>query len=98
MIEKKEFLEIINLLEENYNKKLSDNIIKIWYEELKKIEAKKLKDAIITCIKKYPYFPTINQVEENIDAYETVWYGKEIEETPASDDEIKELEERLKRI
>jgi hypothetical protein len=26
------------------------------------------------------------------------WYGKELEETSASDDEIKELEERLKRI
>lgn len=98
MIEQNEFLEIVNLLEENYHKKLSDKIIKIWYEELKKENVSKLKKAIIECIKKNPYFPTINQVEENIDTYETVWYGKEIEETPASDDEIKELEERLKRI
>jgi 23S rRNA A2030 N6-methylase RlmJ len=98
MIEQNEFLEVVNLLEENYHKKLSDKIIKIWYEELKKENVSKLKKAIIECIKKYPYFPTINQVEENIDTYETVWYGKEIEETPASDEEMKELEERLKRI
>ena len=69
MIEQAEFLEIINLLEENYNKKMSDNIIRVWYDEFKKCDKNFLKEAIINCIKEYPYFPTINQIKEQMEIF-----------------------------
>ena len=51
MIGQVEFLEIINLLEDNYNKKISDNIIKIWYDEFKNCDKEIFKKAIIKCRK-----------------------------------------------
>lgn len=61
------FSKIINLLEENYGKKLSDKIFRIWYEELKDYDGEILKEAVIKCIKEYSYFPTINQVKEKME-------------------------------
>lgn len=74
MIELKEFLETIKLLEDNYNRKLPDNIVKIWYDELKKYKLEKLRLMIVECIKKYPYFPTISQVKQEGDIiqYESI--------------------------
>lgn len=73
MIEEKEFLEIINLLEENYGKRLADNIVKIWYKEFKNYSLNDFKHCVIESIKKYSYFPTINQVKESQEIiYETV--------------------------
>lgn len=63
MIEQEEFLEIIKLLEENYNKKLSDSIVGIWYEEFKIYSLDDFKKKVIESIKEYNYFPTINQVK-----------------------------------
>lgn len=74
MIEQKEFLEVIKMLEENYNKKLSDNIIKVWYEEFKNYDLDKFRKMIVDSIKEYPYFPTINQVKQTKSeiVYETI--------------------------
>lgn len=69
MIEQVEFLEMISLLEENYNKKLTDKILKLWYDEFKWCKKKWLEIAIINCIKEYSYFPTINQVKEKMSYY-----------------------------
>lgn len=69
MIEQTEFLEIINLLEENYNKKMNDSIIRVWYDEFKKCDKVFLKKAIINCIKEYSYFPTINQIKEQMSVF-----------------------------
>lgn len=71
------FSKIINLLEENYGKKLSDKIFRIWYEELKDYDREILKDAVIKCIKEYSYFPTINQVKEKMEfrsQYRWIWW------------------------
>ena len=69
MIEQNEFLEIISLLEENYNKKLTDKILKLWYDEFKGYKKEWLKIAVINCIEEYSYFPTINQVKEKMSYY-----------------------------
>ena len=69
MIGQVEFLEIINLLEENYNRKIRDKINKIWYHEFKKCDKVILKKAIIKCIKEYSYFPTINQIKEQMSVF-----------------------------
>ena len=63
MIEYKEFLEVIDLLIDNYGKDLSDDITKIWYEEFKTYSLEKFKAKVVECIKEYNYFPTINQVK-----------------------------------
>lgn len=80
MIEQKEFLEMISLLEENYNKKLSDNIVKIWYEEFKLYKLNDLKKMIIESIKEYSYFPTINQVKNSLSKTYTVGSTKGLPE------------------
>lgn len=67
MIELNEFVNLLSLMEENYNKELPENILKIWYDEFKKIDKTKIKKAFIECIKEYPYFPTINQVKQMLD-------------------------------
>lgn len=64
MIERKEFLEIINLLEKNYDKKIADEIIKIWYEEFKEFDAETFHHCVVECIKSEYFFPTINKVKE----------------------------------
>lgn len=69
MIEQNEFLEIVDLLEENYSKKISDNIIRIWYHEFKSYDKEIFKKAIIKCIKEYSYFPTINQIKEQANIF-----------------------------
>ena len=69
MIGQNEFLEIISLLEENYNKKLTDKILKLWYDEFKGYKKEWLKIAVINCIKEYSYFHTINQVKEKMSYY-----------------------------
>ena len=67
MIELNEFVNLLSLMEENYNKELPENILKIWYDEFKKINNAKIKKAFIECIKEYPHFPTINQVKQMLD-------------------------------
>lgn len=62
----KEFCKIVELLEDNYNKKLSNNILEIWFDELNMYDSKLLKKAIVEIIKENSYFPTINQVIKEI--------------------------------
>lgn len=63
MIEQEEFLEVIKLLEENYDRTLPDSITKIWYDEFKTSSLDEFKLKVIESIKEYQYFPTINQVK-----------------------------------
>lgn len=64
MIGQKDFLEIINLLELNYEKKLDDKIIKIWYEEFKNYDKNIFYKCVVETIKNETFFPTINKVKE----------------------------------
>lgn len=63
-IEQREFLEILKLLEENYDKKMTDNITKIWYDEFKHFDAIIFKHCVVEAIKNEQFFPTINKVKE----------------------------------
>ena len=64
MIESKKFLEIINLLELNYDKKLDKRIVKIWYDEFKNYNEDVFRKCVIEAIKNEYFFPTINKVKE----------------------------------
>ena len=64
MIESKKFLEIINLLELNYDKKLDKRIVKIWYDEFKNYNEDVFRKYVVEAIKNEYFFPTINKVKE----------------------------------
>ena len=64
MIESKKFLEIINLLELNYDKKLDKRIVKIWYDEFKNYNEDVFRKFVVEAIKNEYFFPTINKVKE----------------------------------
>lgn len=64
------FLEILQILELNYDKTLPDLIASIWYSEFKYYNKQVLEKAFIDCIKEYQYFPTIKQVNDKmVDPY-----------------------------
>ena len=78
------FIEITNLLEDNYSKKLKTQILDIWYEELAK-----------EIIKKENYMPNLYKIKEYLEMPD--WFYANIEENRATDEEISKLEERLKK-
>lgn len=62
----KEFLKIFNLLQLNYDKKMPDEIIRLWYNEFKDVKKDIFEKAIIQTIR-YDYnFPTMNSVSERV--------------------------------
>lgn len=76
MIELKEFLEIISLLEKNYDKKLPDEIVKIWHGEFGTWGKELFRHAVVETIKNEQFFPTINKVKEYRDVNRT-WVGED---------------------
>ena len=48
---KKEFREITEILEENYNKQMDTRILSLWYEEFKDYPANAYKELVIEIIK-----------------------------------------------
>lgn len=69
MIGQKEFLEIIDLLEVNYDKKLNEKIIKIWYDEFKDYDKEVFYKCVVETIKNETFFPTINKIKEFKDKF-----------------------------
>lgn len=63
-----EFLEVFNLLQLNYNKKVNDEIVKIWYEEFKNTSKEVFKKSVVDTIKVEQYFPTMEIVNKHVAA------------------------------
>lgn len=59
---KDDFLQVFDLLQLNYNKKVNEKIIDIWYEEFKSMSKDNFEKCIIKCIKEEKTFPTINKL------------------------------------
>lgn len=62
----KEFLKIFNLLQLNYDKKMPDEIIRLWYDEFKDVKKDIFEKAIIQTIRYDNIFPTMNAVSERV--------------------------------
>lgn len=92
---KAEFKEITDLLTINYGKSLDIKIITLWYEELKQYPKIRYEFAIKQIIKNENFMPTLSKVIEYINKPD--WLDMDIPENTASDEEIKKLEERMKR-
>lgn len=59
---KSDFIQLFDLLQINFNKKVDEKITDIWYEEFKTMSKEAFKECIIKCIKEEKSFPTINKL------------------------------------
>lgn len=62
-----EFLEAYKLLELNYNKKLPDEIIRLWYNKFKEVPKEVFKESIIDTIERDAIFPTMEIVNRRVE-------------------------------
>lgn len=63
---KSEFQEEIGKLQITYNKKYSQEELKIWFEEFKKVDIKEFKKAIEKTIKELSFIPKIADIRSRI--------------------------------
>lgn len=89
-----EFKECTELLVANYSKTLNIQILSIWYEELKNYSKEDYSNAVKKIIKNENFMPSLAKVKEYMK--KPSWINEDIEIEPASEEEIKKLEERLK--
>lgn len=61
-MDKAEFMEGIHLLQDNYNKTLTGNQLKLFYDNLKDMEKETYIQNIKSIIKTSPYMPNIAEI------------------------------------
>lgn len=93
---KLEFKDITELLIINYSKKINVEILNIWYEEFKKYSKDEYSKAIKEIIKNEIYMPSLAKVKEYMK--KPSWINEDIEIEPATEEEIKKLEEKLNKF
>lgn len=62
MLTKNEFMEGIHILQDNYNRKLTGDQLRLYYENLKDLSKEKYINNIKEIIKNVPYMPNIAQI------------------------------------
>lgn len=90
---KQEFREITELLEENFNKKIDLRILEIWYQEFKELSKEQYQAMVIDAIKTEKFMPTLARIRE---LKKPVWFNVEIKIEEASKEEQEEIENILK--
>ena len=77
-MKQEEFLEIFNLLQLNYGKEIPNEIIRIWYDQFKDTKKEiftmgktsfKFRESVIDYISQEKTFPTINEINSNVEFY-----------------------------
>lgn len=63
----KEFLEVFNLLQLNYDRAVPDAIIRLWYDKFKNVSKDVFKQSIIDTIEWDNTFPTMHTVDERVE-------------------------------
>lgn len=80
---KKEFIETIEKLQKYYNKKLSDNDLRLYWNEFKTTNTDRFKKAANNLIQKNKFFPKITEIKykledkksfDNINLNSSYWY------------------------
>lgn len=89
---KKEFREITEMLEENYNKKMDIRIFNLWYEELKDCTADEYENMVIEAIKTKKFMPTLAEIKE---LRRPSWFGIEVKKVELIQEDRRTLEELL---
>lgn len=90
---KKNFRDITEILEENYSKKIDLRVLDIWYQEFKKYSEEQYESIVTEVIKSEMFMPNLAKMKE----YSVpVWFDEKIEKKEASEEEKKKIEELLK--
>jgi len=89
---KKDFRNITELLEENFNKKIDIRILDIWYQEFKDLSVEEYKTMVIEAIKQEKYMPTLARMKE---LKKPAWFNVEIKVKEATKEEREEIEKML---
>lgn len=92
---KKEFKEITELLEENFGKKLDLRILDLWYQEFKNLSKEQYQAMVIDAIRHEKFMPTMARM---IELKKPAWMSVNIEASEATDEERQEMEELLKEF
>lgn len=92
---KKEFREITEMLEQNYNKQMDTRILNLWYEEFKEYPIGAYRELVIEVIKTEKYMPTLARM---IELKKPVWFSVEVKKVIPSESEKKIMEEMLKEF
>lgn len=92
---KLDFKEITDFLSINYSKQLDVKMLNLWYEELKTYSKERYEFAVREIIKNENFMPNLSKIYEYIKKPD--WLNMDIPENKASEEEIKKLEERMKR-
>ena len=64
-MDKKEFMEGINILQDNYNKKFSVNQLKLFYENLKDLSKETYLKNINDAVRNNKFMPNIAELRNN---------------------------------
>ena len=90
---KKEFREITELLEENYNKKIDIRILELWYQEFKQYSKKTYQSIVIDVIRSEKFMPSLATIREYI---KPEWFDEKIEKKKPSEENKMKMEEILR--
>lgn len=64
-MDKKEFMEGINILQDNYNKKFSVNQLKLFYENLKDLSKETYLKNINDAVRNNKFMPNVAELRNN---------------------------------
>lgn len=92
-MEYKEFKTITKVLEKNYQKNISEDILKIWYYEFKKYSKRQYKRIVLEALKRYKFVPTLAEMLEIEVLPEWVYEEIKVEEVKLTGKEGVELED-----
>ena len=90
---KRDFREITEMLEENYNKKMDIRIFNLWYEELKDCSAGEYENMVIEAIKTKKFMPTLAEIKE---LKRPIWFEIEVKKVELDSEDKIMLENLLK--
>ncbi len=85
---KKDFREITEILEANYNKKLDTRILDIWYQEFKEFTKEQYKEIIIKVIRSKKFMPSLAEIREIAGP---IWMYREHKARIPTDKEMAEM-------
>ena len=89
---KKEFRNITEMLEENYNKQMDTRILELWYQEFKEYTPEMYKEMVIEIIKNEKFMPSLARMRE---LKKPIWFSVEVKKEVSLD--AQEIMEELLR-
>lgn len=92
---KKEFRNITEMLEENYNKQMDTRILELWYQEFKDYTPEAYKKMVIEIIRTEKFMPSLARMRE---LKKPIWFSVEVKKVMPTDVERHLMGELLKEF